>query len=118
MRLDHGARNACGSFGLQGDGAVALVHEGIHFLLNNVGRIAHAPLEKLGVFEDRGADFAVSAQRTHAAHGIFDFMPAMAVLGKHILGALRRLSEHKNCHLPSNLWKNHHHSIKKPSGPL
>ena len=94
MRFDHGARRARGSLGLQRDGAVALVGKGVHFLLNDVRRVAHAALKQLRMLEHGRTDFAVSGQMTYAAHRLFDFVPAMTVFRKHILRSLGRLCKH------------------------
>ena len=40
--LDKAAYSARGPLGLEGDRAVALVQKGIHLLVDDIGRIAHA----------------------------------------------------------------------------
>ncbi len=54
------ADDAGGAFGTQGQAAAALVQEGVHFLLDDVGGVADAALEKIGLFKSRDADFLVA----------------------------------------------------------
>ena len=53
--FQHGPHSAGRALGPQGDGAAALVLEGVHLLFHHVGGIAHAPLEQLGVLKHWGA---------------------------------------------------------------
>ena len=94
MRLDERAHRAGGSLGLEGDGAVALVVERVHFLLHHVGGVAHAALEQLGVLEDGRADLAIARQRADAAHVVLDGLPAIRVLRQHVQSALGCLGQH------------------------
>ena len=94
VALDERPHRAGGALGLQRDGAVALVLEGVHLLLHHIGGVAHAALEQLGVFEDGGADLLVARQRAGFAHGPRDFLPAVGVFGQHVLGALGGLGQH------------------------
>ena len=55
--FQNGADDRSRPLGTKGYASLALVEEGIHFLLNDVGGAADAPLEKLGVLENGGLDF-------------------------------------------------------------
>ena len=94
MRLDERAHRAGGSLGLEGDGAVALVVERVHFLLHHVGGVAHAALEQLGVLENGRADLAIACQCADAAHVVLDGLPAIRVLRQHVQSALGCLGQH------------------------
>lgn len=63
-----GANHARRALGLEGDGAVALILESVHFLLNYIRRVADAAHEKLGVFNYRRAQFVNAVQAAQIAH--------------------------------------------------
>ena len=109
--LDEGARHARRAFGLEGDGAPALVLEGVHLLLHHVCAVAHAAREQLRVLEHRRADLAVAGQRTYRAHGRLDLLPAVRVAGQHVLRSLGRLRKHLSLSFP---WA----ANKKASVPM
>ena len=92
--LDERAHRAGGAFGLEGDGAVAFVCEGVHFLLHNVRRIAHAAKEKLGVLEHGRADFAIARAFGNALFNGLDGLEAVRVLRKQVLGPFGGLCQH------------------------
>jgi len=92
--LHQGANSAGGAFGLQGNGAVALVLEGVHFLLHDVGGVAHAAQEQFRVLEHGGADLTVAGLGGNLTFQGFYILEAVAVLGQHILCAAGSLSQH------------------------
>ena len=92
--LHQGAHRAGGSLGLKGNGAVALVLEGVHFLLHDVGGVAHAAQEQLGVLEHGGAHLAEARLGRSLTHHGLHILPAVAVLGQHVPCAAGSLSQH------------------------
>ena len=99
--FDGGAADAGGAFRAQGDGAVALILESVHFLLNYIRRVADAAHEKLGVFNYRRAQFVNAVQAAQIAHFFFDILPLIAFAGQNILCSLRCL----NLHCVTSLYK-------------
>jgi hypothetical protein len=55
--------------------AAVAVLEGVHFLGDDVGFLAHAAREQLRLFEDRGADFVVVIGAKHRARLGFHAVP-------------------------------------------
>ena len=84
----------------EGDAPVPLVLEGVHLLLHHVRAVAHAAREQLCVLEHRRADLAVAGQRAYRAHGRLDFLPAVRVIGQHVLRSLGRLRKHSDFSFP------------------
>ncbi len=52
--------NTCCALRAQGNASVALVLEGVHLLLDNIGGIAYPALKELSMFKDRNTDFLVA----------------------------------------------------------
>ena len=86
--LQNGARGARGAFGAQGYALAALCVKGVHFLLHHVGGLTHSARKKLGVLEHGGAYLLKAVGAAFLAHYIFNELPAVALLGQHILGSL------------------------------
>ena len=86
--LKHRSRRARGTFGTQGNALAALCVEGVHLLLNDVGRLTHAAREELCVLKDRRADLLEAVCLRLLAHDALDELPAVALTGQHVLGAL------------------------------
>ena len=82
------------AFRLQGNGAIPLILEGVHFLLHNIRRVANAPQEKLCVLEYRGANLPVAGLCGSVPHLILNILPAIAVCRQHVPCASRCLSQH------------------------
>ena len=95
LALQKGAHCARRALGLQGDAAIALILEGVHFLLHDIGGIAHAAQEKLGMLKNGGAHLAEPCQGGAAAHDGLDRLPDISVLGQHIARALWCLRQHE-----------------------
>ena len=79
--LGHGAHQAGRTLGAQRQvvGVAVLVLpvlEGVHLLLDNVGHLAQAAGEQLGVLHDRRAGVAVGEPSHHAAHRLLQPLPA------------------------------------------
>ena len=91
--LQHGARRAGSALGAQGDAFAALGVEGVHFFLNDVGGLTDAAREQLGVLKHRRADLAEAVGAALLAHDIFNELPAVALLGQHVLGSLDFLGD-------------------------
>ena len=86
--LQHSSRCACGALGTQGHALAALGVEGVHFLLDDVGGLTHAARKQLGVLKHRCAHFAEAVGTAFLAHDIFNELPAVALLGQHVLCTL------------------------------
>jgi hypothetical protein len=54
--FDVSAHHPGGELRAQGDLIPAPVFEGVHLLLDDIGGVAHAPVEQLGEFKDRGVN--------------------------------------------------------------
>ena len=85
--FDGGAADAGGAFRAQGDGAVAFIGKGIHFLIDYIGGIPYPALEQFGMFKGGGADFAVTVQRGSGKQRALDILPAGGFGGEKIIGA-------------------------------
>ena len=73
--------------GTQRDRAAALILKGIHFLLDDVGRVADAAQEKLGVFKGGKANFREAEVCGAAAEDAFQILPVVARRRQNVLGA-------------------------------
>ena len=82
---------ACGALGAQRDTAAAVVVEGIHLLLHDVGGVTDRAVEKLGMFKYGGAYFAEAVKLCIFHKGALDVLPACAVLGQNVLRSFYRL---------------------------
>jgi hypothetical protein len=89
--LEVGADDRRGALGAQRHGAPARVVEGVHLLLDDVGRLADAAREELGVLEDRRLDPPVARGREDPARGLLDRAARGIVLRQHVVRAARRL---------------------------
>ena len=71
--------NRTGSpFRLERNGTFSLVFEGIHFLLDNIGRISNASCKQFRMFKNRGSDLSEAGFRCRSAHFGFQILPAVA----------------------------------------
>src|SRR4029079_17127115 len=70
----------------QGEAAPALVLEGEHLLADDVGRLADAALEEVGVLEDRRRDRLVAGAGEDLGGGAFEAAPGARLLGKDVEG--------------------------------
>ena len=82
-----GAADTGGTLRTQGDGTVALIGKGIHFLADHIGGIPYPALEQLGMLEGRGTDLAVAVQCSSREQGTLDILPAGGLGGEKIIGA-------------------------------
>ena len=73
----------------QGEAALALVLEGEHLLADDVGRLADAALEQVGVLEDRRRDRLVAGAGEDLGGGAFQPRPRARLLGQDVEGPAR-----------------------------
>ena len=92
--FDKTSRNARRAFRFQRDRAVAFVEKGVHFLIDDVRRIAHAAQEQFGMFKSRRADFFDVEKARRFTDGVFDIMPFVTVLGEDVFRTLRDIETH------------------------
>lgn len=92
--FDKTSRNARRAFRFQRDRAVAFVEKGVHFLIDDVCRIAHAAQEQFGMFKSRRADFFDVEKARRFTDGVFDIMPFVTVLGEDVFRTLRDIETH------------------------
>ena len=91
--LQKGAGHARRALGAQGDGALSVVLEGIHLLLDHVGGLAHGAVEQLGVLEHGSADLAEPEIARDLGQRIFQIPDPVALVRQDIGGASRRLGQ-------------------------
>ena len=89
-----GAAGRGGVFRTQGQGTAAVIGKGIHLFLHDIGGLAHAALEELGLLKQGGADLAEAVFSAHGAQQSFQFLPFCGVRGQKIVGA----AGSENCH--------------------
>ena len=96
----HGLRRACASRARGRRGRPArcpraqqrrTVLEGVHLLLDDVGRLPHAAREQLGVLEHRRLDAAVAGAPRGSARSVLDRLARGRVGGQHVERAARGL---------------------------
>ncbi len=92
--LQQAARRARRAFGFERNGAVALVLEGVHFLLHNVRGIAHAAQKQFRMLKHGRADFAETRFRRRLAHLALNVLPTVGISRQHILCAAGCLRQH------------------------
>src|SRR5690606_37760921 len=78
------------------DAAAPPVLEGVHLLLNDIGRLANPALKELRVFKDGRADLAEIEGPHYVAHCLLDATPDLRLAGQNVTGASRRLGLHAN----------------------
>jgi hypothetical protein len=83
-----------GQLGLQGDRSVALVHEVVHLLRDDVTGLAAGSEEDIGVLEGGGAEFAVTVPGDEVAERGFDVQPVVGSSRKDVFGATGCLVSH------------------------
>ena len=98
VRADYARRE----FGPQRHEGAALVLERVHLLVDDVGPLAHTPLEQGGFLEYRQIDPLVSIQLHDLPNRALHEVPVGLLLRQHILHALRRLKRLSH-HKPSRL---------------
>src|SRR5204863_3867735 len=89
--LEVGAADTSGALGPQRERAPALVLEGEHLLLHDVGGLPHAAREELGGLEDRRVDEAVAGLLEQLLAHRAQLGAAPAVLWQHVECAPRGL---------------------------
>ncbi len=77
--LGEGARHRRGVLRAQREALAVLVGEGVHLLADDVGRLAHAADEELGLLHDRRADLGEAVAREHRPRGRFDPRPDLGL---------------------------------------
>ncbi|MNC25064.1 hypothetical protein D3C75_731400 [compost metagenome] len=70
-----GAHHTGGSFRPQGDGPVALVQEGVHFLLHDIRGFPYPPGKQLRMLKNRRPDFLVMESAADIPRGFLDKLP-------------------------------------------
>src|SRR4029450_12077431 len=98
--LDEGPDNPGGQRRAQGEGAAALVGEGVHLLLDDIGGLAHPAGEHGRVLEDRGLDRLVAGQAGLLEHDPLDLGPGPRVRRQVVEGALGGLEAAAHARLP------------------
>ena len=88
--LDDGPGHRRRVFRPEGDRPAALVDEGVHFLRDDVGRLARALFEELGGLEDRGPQLAVAVELEEALGRGLDRLPDLDLAGEDVVRALDR----------------------------
>ncbi len=88
---EHGTDDAGGIFRPQRDLLAAAVGEGVHFLGDDVGRLADGPREHLGKLEDRRRDLLIPVALGDAARRVNDSAMSTLLFRQEILGAAHRL---------------------------
>ncbi|MPM37695.1 hypothetical protein SDC9_84314 [bioreactor metagenome] len=73
----------------QCDRASAFVFKGVHFLLYDVCRVAHAALKKLSVFKDRCADLLIVEIPADRPDDALNIVPLVDLVRKHVSCTLR-----------------------------
>ena len=94
--LDQSADSACGTLGLEGDGAVAFILEGIHFLLDDVGSIADSAVKEFGMLKGRRTDLLITEVCCFLGSDGLDILPFIAVCRQDVLRTAG--SAGKKCH--------------------
>ena len=89
--LEVGAAHRRGALGAQRQRAAAGVLEGVHLLLDDVGRLPHAAGEELRGLEGRRLDAPVARGLEDRARGSLEVRPRGGLLGQHVVRAARRL---------------------------
>ena len=92
--FDKRTHHASRALRLQGDGAVALVLEGIHLLAHHVAGLACGARKELGMLKYRRANLGVTGQPRHLAHQRLDGLQAGAFRRQHVLGTLGNPCQH------------------------
>ena len=85
--LDVRAHHARGELRPQRDVRAALILEGVHFLVHDVGAFADAADEEAGLLEDRGVNLLQTKERRHSVHLLGHIPPVGAVDRQDVLGA-------------------------------
>ena len=83
--LDEGADDGRSALGTEGQAAAAAVLEGVHLLVDQLGPLADAAREQLGLFEEGGANLAVAVTAADLAEGGFEPPPSPGVLRERVL---------------------------------
>ena len=74
-----------GALGTKRYVAAALVGEGVHLLLDNIGRLTGAVVEERGVLKSRRAELEIAVQVGAPARSPLDKIPVRHVLGQDVL---------------------------------
>ncbi|OSM06188.1 hypothetical protein MAIT1_01161 [Magnetofaba australis IT-1] len=94
--IEERAHHRGGAFRAQGEALAAAIGEHVHLFFDDVGGFAHGAGEQLGLFEDGSAEFAVIVLMEHAAHGLFEELPAGGLNGEDVTGSTDRLNHEKS----------------------
>jgi hypothetical protein len=93
--LDVGAADRRRRLGPEREAASALVLEGVHLLLHDVGALARRPLEELGVLEDGRPDPAVAVGGRNGVDLVGDLAPERRIGREDVVRAARPLDAHE-----------------------
>ena len=91
--LQQGAHNARRPLRPEGDRAPALILEGVHLLLHNVGGFPYGTLEQARILKDGRADLPEAVQGGLAAHHVLHHLPIFALAWQDVLGSLLCLNQ-------------------------
>ena len=91
--LQQGAHNARRPLRPEGDRAPALILEGVHLLLHNVGGFPYGTLEQARILKDGRADLPEAVQGGLAAHHILHHLPIFTLARQDVLGSLLCLNQ-------------------------
>src|SRR6185295_3575696 len=79
--LDHSAYAGSSALGAQRKTlTIELIHKGVHFLLDDVSDFADGAHEKLGFFQDRHANIAITILRKPRTHRVFEKLPKRCLI--------------------------------------
>ena len=85
--LDKRAHEARRRLGAQGDALAPLVGEGVHLLLDDVGRLARALGEQFLAFDDRRADLGVAVALEEPPRHRLHALPALHLARQDVVGS-------------------------------
>jgi hypothetical protein len=85
--LKESTHSACSTLGTKCDRASALIVEGVHFLLYNVGCVTYTAAEKLGVLKHGCTDFFITEFGCYIEHSLLYVAVFIAVCRQEILRA-------------------------------
>ena len=92
--FERGSHDARGSLRSQGEAASRPVVEGVHLLRDDVGRLADASREDVGVLEERRVDGFVPVAREQVLRDPKQVLPRARNVGEHVCRAFGRACVH------------------------